>query len=218
MLGRVWQSLPGLPKLTSDVQIPVYLIHTDAGADDYFFLFDFETFSEQSKQGYFVRPRLVLWAGRDDFSRARFAALFRETFQAEFERMRDAHGTKSGNWGWFHLNLGKIDAEDEVAPVIAVAQVVLWVALLGPKVLSGLLGGSWFRRKRRAETEAKIASLRDQVDGVLQNIDVHLHEELYDQARRFHGPVQRSKVARDTWPLPTYVREHLNDNQSGSWW
>ncbi len=48
-------ALPSWPRITSEVEIPVYLVHTDAGADDYF-LFG-------------------------------FAAYFRETFQAQFNRI-----------------------------------------------------------------------------------------------------------------------------------
>ena len=63
---RISGAVSGLkpPILGRDVELPVYLIHNSPDVEDYFFIFDFEDFVEQSRQGWFVRPKLRLWAGR----------------------------------------------------------------------------------------------------------------------------------------------------------
>ena len=69
-------SLPELPRLGREAVIPVYVVHNSGDAEDYFFIFDFEEFVVRSREGVFVRPRLRVIAGRDDFDRADFAREF----------------------------------------------------------------------------------------------------------------------------------------------
>ena len=66
-----------LPSMTRDAEIDVYLVHSSSDPEDYFFLFDFETFVERSKGGIFVRFKLRVFAGRSDFGRLVFARQFR---------------------------------------------------------------------------------------------------------------------------------------------
>ena len=78
-LDRLKDQLPVVkaPTLGTTVDVPVYVIHNSADAEDYFFIFDFEQFVERSRSGIFVRPKLKVWAGRNDFGRGAFARQFR---------------------------------------------------------------------------------------------------------------------------------------------
>jgi hypothetical protein len=91
-----------LPTLGREAEIAVYLVHNSEDAEDYFFLFDFEEFVDRSKGGIFVRPKLRVFAGRTDFSRARFARQFREVFASEFDRMRSDQAAKGKTGGWLN--------------------------------------------------------------------------------------------------------------------
>ena len=41
--------------------------------------------------------------------------------------------------------------------------------------------------------------------------------KLMNPAYRDGGSGRRSGLDRDAWPLPLYVRKHLHDGTSGSW-
>ncbi|MEO0930718.1 MAG: hypothetical protein AAFY14_08710, partial [Pseudomonadota bacterium] len=62
-----------------------------------------------------------------------------------------------------------------------------------------------------------IAETQDKVDQALAQMEVTLHRELYDHARK-HGPVSQRDMDYDAWPLPAFVRDHLTDASSTSWW
>lgn len=207
-----------LPKLGREVSIPVYVIHNSIDPEDYFFLFDFEQFVEQSKGGLFVRPGLKVWAGRDDFGRSDFAHQFRETFAAEFDRMRaEVAGGKKKGMGWLSWDLAFL-----VPDLLGwfLAHIVLLVATSTGKALLGSFSlPSWLKGKSKsAKLEDEIDKTKGQVEEALRRIDVSLHRELYDHAFRDgpRGPV--SGIDREAWPLPGYVRAHLGDGKSGSWW
>ncbi len=210
-------SLAGLtlPTLGREAEIAVYLVHNSDDPEDYFFLFNFEEFAARSTTGIFVRPVLHVFAGRDDFSRANFGREFRAVFQREFDRMRQALGTKSGK-GW--LSFGANSLFDLVGGVVA--NLVLAVALrLGKSVLSAAGLSSVFQGK---SDEAKLADEIDRtkakVETALERIDVTVHPELLEHAERVGGVQKRADRDRDAWPLPDYVRAHLSDGKSGSWW
>jgi len=203
------------PTLGREAEIAVYLVHNSEDAEDYFFLFDFEEFAERSSGGMFVRPVLHVFAGRDDFSRIHFARQFRAVFQLEFDRMRRDLGSKSGK-GW--LSFGANSVLDLVGGVVA--NLVLAVALrLGRTALSAAGFSNLLKGK---SAEAKLADEIDEtkarVETALARIEVTVHPELLAHAERVGGPQKRADRDRDAWPLPDYVRQHLNDKESGSWW
>ncbi len=219
LTGRLRGMLPELrlPEFGREVEIPVFLIHISPDAEDYFFLIDFEQFAEKSTEGLFVRPKLKLWAGRDDFSRATFAAHFREVFQAEFDRMRAELASGKQKRGW--LTWG--DALGIVPNLVGglLANLLLMIAASTGKALFGQLVPTWMKGKSdAAKLEARIDDLRSAAEKALAKVDVALHRELYDHAFRDgpRGPV--SGIDRDAWPLPAHVRVHLDDGRSGSWW
>ncbi|WP_299962776.1 hypothetical protein [uncultured Roseobacter sp.] len=210
-----------LPTLGRQVALPVYLIHNSADAEDYFFIFDFEEFVEQSRQGWFVRPKLQLWAGRSDFNRRAFARQFRESFAQEFDLARSELAAQSGTKrGWFGGLPGFF--RDIAAPSLpgVLANLVLLVAVsAGSKVLGQILPRGWLQQKSAAQKlEDGIAETKGKVDAALEQIEITLHMELYRHAWRGAPPGRLTGVDYDAWPLPAYVRQHLMDGTSGSWW
>ena len=213
--------LPSLPTLGREVELPVYVIHNSADAEDYFFIFDFEAFVEQSRQGRWVRPALRLWAGRSDFDRRFFAREFRKSFAREFDLARaELADRTSQNSGWFGGLPGFF--RDVAAGSIpgVLANIVLLVALsAGSKVMAQILPLAWTREKSDQERlEEGIAETRDRVDAALRDVSITLHIDLYRHAWRGHAPGPLTGIDYDAWPLPAYVQQHILDGTSGSWW
>lgn len=204
-------SLPSMPTLGRTVEIPVYVVHNSDKVEDYFFIFDFEEFVERSGEGIFVRPKLKVWAGRDDFDRSAFARQFREGFAAEFEAARAALTVgqqKKGGWfTWLDV------LNNEVAGVAAlfVANVILLVALsAGRLVLSAVVPRGLLKGKSEAaKLEDSIEATKGKVDEALARIEVVLHRDLAVHA--FYGelPEAMEEVTFDDWPLPEFVSRHL---------
>ncbi|MEM6387252.1 MAG: hypothetical protein AAF718_13560 [Pseudomonadota bacterium] len=207
-----------LPTLTKEAEIAVYMVHNSRDPEDYFFLFDFEEFAEKSNQGWFVRPALRVFAGRDDFSRSIFAQEFRAVFAHEFDRLRAALGDKKGKRGWLNWNASIFMPFDLIGEIVA--NLVLATALsLGKSVFGGLQMPKLLKGKtEEAKLQEEIASTKRKVETALERIEVTLHPELYDHAYR-DGPLGKiSGLDREAWPLPAHVRQHLHDRESGSWW
>ncbi|MEL6532390.1 MAG: hypothetical protein AAFN09_08295 [Pseudomonadota bacterium] len=207
-----------LPALGKEAEIAVFLVHNSRDPEDYFFLFDFEEFADRSRAGIFVRPALRVYAGRDDFSRVTFARQFRAVFQREFDRMRTELAEGKGKRGWLDFKLG-VSAVDLIGGLVA--NLVLAIATSAGKVVLTRILGLPNLLKAKSD-EAKLADEIDktkrQVESALERIEVTLHRELYDHAYR-GGPAGKvSGLDRDAWPLPDYVRAHLSDGESGSWW
>lgn len=215
---RLLDQLPSvkMPTLGKVVDIPVYVIHNSADAEDYFFIFDFEQFVERSRSGMFVRPRLQVWAGRNDFGRTAFARQFRESFAREFEAARKAMtaGADQGGSGWFSWSLGL-----DIIPNF-VAHVVLLVALsAGKMVWSALPLPGFLRGKSDGEKlERSIEDTQVKVDGALAEMEVSLHPELHRHAWRGATPGPSAGMDRNAWPLPAFVAQHLDEGRSTSWW
>lgn len=218
--GAVWNALPeiSLPTLGREVEIPVYVIHNSDDPEDYFFLFDFEVFVERSKEGMFVRPKLKVWAGRDDFDRVVFARQFRQSFAHEFDRMRAELGKDKSKMGWLSWDLG-VDLAGALVANLA-AYVLILVAMGAGKAFAGMLTvPAWMKGKSaEAKLEDQVDGMKGQVEAALKNIEVVMHLDLYKHAYRGMpgGPV--SGMDFDAWPLPAYVMAHFEDNESGSWW
>lgn len=220
---RISEVLGGVkaPTLGREIELPVYLIHNSPDVEDYFFIFDFEEFVEQSRQGWFVRPKLRVWAGRSDFNRRAFARQFRESFAQEFELARQELAMQKENKrGW----LGGVPEffRGIAAPSLPgmISNLVLLIALsAGNKVLEHILPESWTRRKTDAQKlEQGIEETKGKVDAALESVEITLHMELYRHAWRGQPPGKLTGMDYDAWPLPNYVRQHLMDGTSGSWW
>lgn len=222
--GAVWDALPEMPDikmptLGREVEIPVYIIHNSNDAEDYFFLFDFEVFVERSKEGMFVRPKLRVWAGRDDFDRVLFARQFRQSFADEFDRMRAALNAKGkSKMGWLSWDLG-VDLAGAFISNIAAYLVILVAVGTGKAIGASLSLPGWMKGKSAAaKLEDQVDGMKGKVEAALKNIEVTMHRDLYAHAYRGHqgGPV--SGMDFDAWPLPAYVLAHFEDKESGSWW
>jgi hypothetical protein len=207
-----------LPSVTRDAEIDIYLVHASSEPEDYFFLFDFEKFVERSKGGVFVRPKLRVFAGRSDFGRLVFARQFRQVFADEFDHMRAALATKSGKRGWLDWNLPFNLATDLISGFVA--NVILAIALsVGRKMFGELSIPKILKSKSdQSKLEDEIHETKDNVESALARIDVVLHPELVKHAQTF-GPVSGMlDLDPDAWPLPAYVKTHLTQPESGSWW
>ncbi|MEO1638992.1 MAG: hypothetical protein AAFU41_07055 [Pseudomonadota bacterium] len=210
-----------MPTIGKSVDVPVYVIHNSADAEDYFFIFDFEQFVERSRSGMFVRPRLLVWAGRGDFGRGAFARQFRESFAREFDVARKALSEgETKDVGWFGqvVGLGLGAAAQSIPGMVALIVLALATSA-GGAIWARLPNRPRFRKTVSPEEklEARIAETQGKVDAALAGMEVTLHRELYDHARKF-GPVAGGDLDYDAWPLPDYVRKHLTDQASTSWW
>lgn len=213
-----WLSDLPMPRLMREVEIAVYLIHNSRDPEDYFFLFDFEEFVARSESGIFVRPALRIFAGRDDFSRTVFARQFRDVFATEFDRMRSELTSAKGKRGWLDWKFVGSSAVDMIGGLVA--NLVLATALsIGRRAFSGfslpkMLSG----RAPEAKLADKIDETKSRVEAALARIDVTIHPELYAHAYRDGYKGRISGMDRDAWPLPSYVRTHLDRGESIAWW
>ncbi len=213
-LDKVWSRLPELPSLGQEVPVPVYVIHSSMDAEDYFFIFDFEQFAEASQGGVFVRPKLRVLAGRDDFDRAIFGRQFREVFSKEFDAMRADLG-KDKDRGWLSWDFGWdifSAAAGFVANVVLLVALGLWRTVVAS--LPAMLRG----KSAEAKLEDQISGLQAAADKALSEIEVELHPDLYDHAFKGFDPGDHKRPVWESWPLPANVESHLSDEESGSWW
>ncbi|MEM9970767.1 MAG: hypothetical protein AAF762_06670 [Pseudomonadota bacterium] len=223
MLDRVQAALPEVawPKLGREVALPVYMVHNSRDAEDYFFIFDFEEFVERSREGMFVRPRLLVWAGRQDFSRAEFARQVRQAFHREFDAARAALAAEKGKrrgLGWFGWDMG-FDVLSSLGAALISNIVLLLAVTTGRAVLKALPLPKWTQKKSDdAKLEDHIRDVQGRVDAALADLEVKLHRELYNHAWRGQPPGPLTGMDYDAWPLPGHVAAHLDDRTSGSWW
>ncbi|MEM8849000.1 MAG: hypothetical protein AAGE03_03085 [Pseudomonadota bacterium] len=213
LADRARAALPrfALPEIGRAVEIPVYVIHNSPDAEDYFFIFDFEQFVERSRAGLFARPKLKVWAGRDDFDRRSFARQFRQGFAREFDMARalpaEESSKKRGWLGWLPAPTDLIGLASTLA-----TNVVLLVALSAGKLVFGeWRRPGWLQRRSEAEAlEAAIAETQGKVDAALERVEIVLHMELYRHAWRGKPGGRLKGMDYDAWPLPHSVARHLD--------
>ncbi len=220
---RVRRNLPAfdLPKLGKEIDIPIYMVHNSLDPDDYFFIFDFEQFVEQTRSGIFVRPRLLVWAGRSDFGRSHFARQFRESFGREFDVARAQLAAEDSKpRGWFGFLFGTFaELRGETLSAFVANLVLLIATSAGTKVLAQILPAGWLAGKSDAtKLEENIEATKAKVDTALQNLEIKLHEELYQYAYRDGTRGKRADIEYDAWPLPSFVRQSFETKKPGAWW
>ena len=201
-----------------EAEIAVYLVHDSRNPEDYFFLLDFEEFVARSESGIFVRPALRIFSGRDDFSRTQFARQFREVFAAEFDRMRTDLASGKGKRGWLDWKFAGASALDLVGGLVA--NLVLAVALsIGQRVVGSLSIPKLFTGKApEAKLADKIEDTKSRVEAALARVDVTIYPELFDHACREGRLGRIADMDRDAWPLPAFVRTHLDAGETTAWW
>ncbi len=212
LADRARAALPRLtlPEIGRAVEIPIYLIHNSPDPEDYFFIFDFEQFVERSRAGLFARPKLKVWAGRDDFDRRTFAREFRKGFAREFDIARAMLAEEeSKGRGWLGWLPGPSDLVG-LASTLA-TNVVLLVALSAGKMIFGeWRRPGWLQRRSEAEAlEAAIAETQGKVDAALARVEIVLHMDLYRHAWRGQPGGRLTGMDYDAWPLPHFVAQHL---------
>ncbi len=216
---KVWNSLPEMPTLGATIDIPVYVIHNGLYKEDYFFIFDFEEFVAKSRGGLFVRPRLQVWAGRDDFDRGVFARQFRESFASEFEAARTAlRNDDTKNRGWFTWDFGFDVFTANISQFLA--NILLLVALSAGKLaLSSIALPKWLKGKSDTEKlEASIQDTQTKVDTALKRMAIRIHPHLMRHAFREDIVPKTLTAEDDAWPLPADIVEHLGDGRTQSRW
>lgn len=218
--------LPDLPDfaLSKRVGIPIYIVHNSTNPEDYFFLLDFERFMAESQKGMFTRPSLELWAGRSDFERHPFARNLREAFSREFGRMHEEKradlSKKRWGSGWLSLGFGL----DIVAALGSgfVQTLILFLAVTTGKSawkeVRNILGMKSRKESELKKLQTAIDEKREVIDAALMEIDVTLHRELYLHAYRGHPPGKLTGMDYQAWPLPNFVRQHLEQGVSRGWW
>lgn len=212
-VADLWNVLPERPDLMSRVDLPVYMIHMAPGPDDYYFVFDFEELVARSREGGFVRPRIRLYAGRDDFDRQVFAGYFRQSFTREFDAMRKAQASQQQG-GWFdRAQEGVWQAGSAWG---AMSLIVLWLALSAGKAVMPRfrLPRLLHRRSKEAQLESEIETLKGQVDAGLAAMQVTLHPELQLHAMARGAPGDPEALDLSGWPLPGFVTQALKDAQN----
>lgn len=222
LLDRVKGNLPSLslPTLGKTVELPVYVVHNSIDREDYFFIFDFEEFVEKSRDGMFVRPKLKVWAGRNDFDRVRFAGQFRASFAKEFDAARNAltEAKQKKGWGWFSFGMG-IEA---IATTYSsfVAEIILMTALSASNRLASIfkLPQVFKTKSDFTKLEESIEQTQAKVDEALTRMEIILHRELWAHAYVDDTAGSEDGIDDNAWPLPDSVREHLNDQADWARW
>ena len=168
----------------------------------------------------FVRPKLKLWAGRDDFDRAAFARQFRESFSSQFDAARTALAAKKEQGGWFGWLSETANDVTASSLQLFAAHVVLLVALsAGKMVLSAILPRRLLSGPDDTQKlEDSIETTKEKVDQALRGFEVVLHWELCAHAFYGEKPAGFRAADYDTWPLPEFVRQHLDDKETGAFW
>ena len=73
-----------------DSSVPVFLLPTGAGRDDFLVRFDFRNPVAQLEEGILVRPRLEVWAARLDVDRVALADALSDQFRSQLAQERSA--------------------------------------------------------------------------------------------------------------------------------
>ena len=71
-----------------DCAVPVLLLPTGPGAADFTCRFEFGDAVDQLQSGILVRPRLDVWAGREDVDRRKLTSILKDQFRAQLDEQR----------------------------------------------------------------------------------------------------------------------------------
>ena len=217
-LDTAWDQLPEF-NLTTDVEIPVYVIHHGPDAEDYEILCDFVGFMTANQKGFLARPVLRVWAGRQDFQKYLFARRLREDFTAQFEVLRLALRAERESSGWGFPTVGEVFLFGAQLTGQIVAALLLWIATETGRAAIGqitqiLRNSTLGKLVRGKSTEEQLEDLIDEkkavIDEGLARLEITLHRDLYLHAWRGQSPGPMTGMDRDAWPLPGFVSERLD--------
>ncbi|MEM7742768.1 MAG: hypothetical protein AAF409_03570 [Pseudomonadota bacterium] len=214
-----WDQLPEFT-LSSDVEVPIFVIHHGPTAEDYEIVCDFQQFMTVNQSGFLSRPSLRIWAGRDDFARHTFARHLREAFSAQFEALRDEHRAERERRRWALPGVGDVILWGLSLTGGVLGSLLLLVATETGRTaldrIGAIVRGTGIGRLTRSsspeqELEALIEEKKGVIDAGLARLDVALHRELYTYAWRDQRPGPMTGMKRDAWPLPDFVRDRMHD-------
>ncbi|MEM0987891.1 MAG: hypothetical protein AAGK00_03370 [Pseudomonadota bacterium] len=217
VLDSAWYQVPEFT-LTSDVEIPIYLIHHGQGPEDYEIICDFADFMKANQKGFLSRPNLKVWAGRADFERSPFVRRLRHDFSQQFHGLRLALRAEREHKGWGLPSLGDILLWGLNASSEVIGAVLLWMATAWGrdliKRISRIFQRSDFNRAVKSATaeqelEALIDEKKEVIDEGLARLEITLHRDLWSYAWRGQRPGPITGMDRQAWPLPDFVRERL---------
>ncbi|MEM7060472.1 MAG: hypothetical protein AAF557_23075 [Pseudomonadota bacterium] len=217
LANSAWDSLPEFT-LTSDVEVPVYVIHHEPEAEDYEILCDFEGFMTANQKSFLARPVLRVWAGRQDFERHIFARRLREDFTAQFEILRMALRAERDEKNWKLPGIGDVLLWGLSLGSEVVGSIILWLAMEpGQKAIGRIT--SIFRRSAfdrsvqdgsaEQQLETLIKEKKGVIDEALARIEIALHRALYAYAWRGQRPGPMTGIDREAWPLPSFVTDQM---------
>lgn len=216
-IDTAWDQLPEF-NLTSEVEIPVYVIHYGSDAEDYEILCDFDGFMAANQKGFLARPYLRVWAGRQDFQRYLFARRLREGFTAQFEALRTSLRQEREKNGWGIPSIGDVFLFGAMLTGQLVASLLLWIATETGRAALGKISdvlrnsaiGNLVRgRSAEEELEDLIEEKKSVIDESLARLEITLHRDLYAHAWRGQPPGPMTGMDRNAWPLPAFVNDHL---------
>ena len=219
LADAAWEQVPEV-SLTSEVEIPIYLIHQGPGAEDYEILCDFAAFMAANQKSFLARPVLKVWAGRQDFERHLFARELRQAFSDQFEKLRAAERAERERTSWSLPSVGDGVLWGLSLTGNIVGGILLWIATETGRTALGrireVVGGSIVGKALNGESaEDRLEELIDEkkevVDAALSRLDITLHRDLWARAWRGQAPGPMTGMDRDAWPLPDFVQERMQD-------
>ena len=192
--------------------LPLFLLPTGSAASDFCCVFDFDEPIDVLRSHRFPRPVLRVWAGRQDFDRDSLTEQLKSEFTRQFEASRD-RDRSAFEAELKELEEGKQKALEQVSgPLGSFAGTVAAAAFLDPGAIMGLIILAISMRKgrlalkpltdyfevrrktkgRRKEMEHHLSNLEAQFSSdnkvfqrSVRRLDVQVHPELRDLARRF---------------------------------
>ncbi|MEM9062529.1 MAG: hypothetical protein AAGD13_18865 [Pseudomonadota bacterium] len=211
-------------RITSDVEVPVYVIHHGSKAEDYELLCDFKKFMAESQSGLLHRPVVKILAGRQDFERHIFARHLREAFSGQFDAVRAIHRAEleaaDKRWSLGIPTIGEIVLWGLTSAGGLVGSLLLYLATetsrtaidrIGAVLRQSMLGRAVAGKSADAALEDLIEEKKSVIDAALARIDVELHPDLYRFAWRGQRPGPMTGINRNAWPLPDFVAKRMKD-------
>jgi hypothetical protein len=71
-----------------DCPVPLFLLPVGGKPDEFICIFDFEEVATKLQSGILVRPRIEVWAGRDDLNRGHLGIVLRDEFTRQLHEKR----------------------------------------------------------------------------------------------------------------------------------
>jgi len=190
---------------SNEFPVPVFLMPTGTGPEDYIVLYRFAGFLDELRTRRFLRPKLQVWACREDISRYPLATSFTDTFIKQLRAQREGELQKTIATMEQHEKASKLAglqagsaatmAGGAALLMLAVANPLFDLALLVFAVFGGSAAGVELIKKfrsqmRRGMTEAEIetartrlaqdlADRRAEIGEAIERLQICVHPRLF---------------------------------------